>query len=241
MQLFLGQSTQYHDLQRYAGAGLTLKEYLAEPGRLPSIAKLKALRAAAPEGMHFCVSLPVQALLAPDTRVAALRYGLKTIAAVAPDWVLLRTAADFRPSARAQRELTGVVHDLREHTQAKVVWEPRGLWEASQIEAITSPLGIASVTTPERVLREAPPEGDVFLRWRLLGALSRVNEFTVEDVAARLLGADRVFVLAEGERARPLLKTLSETLTELSELEDDEQALPDGEEDPLTSIEDDDE
>lgn len=220
MKLYVGQPTQHHDLERYIKAGFNLWELEAEPGKLPKLAKLSALKERAPEDFKFSVALSPECLLATENAEKALDYALKTIARVHPNWVIVRSNAQFRPGASNERKLTALVERLRAEVPVQAAdchigWEPRGLWVPQSAYRFCQDNDLSLVQDPRTLwLPEELPER-LYLHTDQLGTAQRVSEFAIEDLLEKSVGVDELYFVVRGSSARRFASTLRAGWAEL--------------------------
>jgi uncharacterized protein YecE (DUF72 family) len=210
MDLHVGQAALRGDIARYAER-FDLLELRADPGKLPRAARLRQWKTEVPASFVFSVVLPrVVALLdAKPESEKALADALTAASALGASWLLLQTPPQATPSSRTRRRLAELVERLR-RAERRIAWEPHGLWEDRDAEALADQLGVALVRD---VSRSAAPEGDaVYARMRALGDAGRVRSSAIERVADEIAGRREAFVVIEGHgalRAARLLRELA--------------------------------
>ncbi len=207
MRLHIGQSALHGDIGRYARR-FDLLELRAEPGRLPRPAILRRWRAEVPEGFCFSVMLPrAAASLQPgEARDTALAYALERARALEASWLVLQTPASVMPSVRSRGRLAELVDKLA--GSWRIAWEPRGVWEDDEAEAVAGSLGTHLVRDLTR--REPPAGGVIYTRLLALGEASELRSGAVEALADRLIGREEAWVVVEGRGAARAAKMLHE-------------------------------
>lgn len=208
MRLWVGQSGQSGDLARYA-RGLDLLEVRVDAGRAPKTSRLARMRAQVPEGFVFVVvaSAPVSALAPSD---AELEETLRVSEALGARFLLLRTPPTITPTTRRRGQLRDLVARIGQ--RATVAWEPSGVWEDDDAEALASELGVCLVR--DLTQSDAPAGEVVYTRLRALGHGGRVSAGAVDRVIDRLESATEVLVVVEGKSAPSVARELRAALSD---------------------------
>lgn len=207
MELYVGQAGLRGDIAAYSRR-FNFAELSAEPFSLPRLSRLRGYRRKVPEGFAFSVRLPraVACLEIGASTDEVLSQALAAAEALQAEWLVIGTSAEVTPCARTVGRLADLVGRLPRST-FRVAWEPRGLWEDDQEEALARELDLVLVRDLRRRL---PPFGDIgYTRFLALGAGGRQNDASLHRVLSRLSDYQRAFVVIEGsgaERARDFLR-----------------------------------
>lgn len=230
MQLHVGQAALRGDIARYARR-FDLLELRAEPGKLPRAKVLREWAKAVPPQFVFSIMLPriVGTLDAQPALDAALEGALASADALGAGWLVLQTPASVTPNSRTRRRLAALLERLP-RDKRRVAWDPRGIWEEEETEALAAELGVCLVRD---LSRQPPAPGSAaYCRLVALGEASRVRMGAVEQVFENLSEFDEALVVIEGEGAVRAAQTLRQLAGELrSALADDDEDTGDDEED----------
>jgi len=208
--LFVGQASVQGDIGRYA-QHFNLLEVHTEPGRLPKAAGLRKWVESAGEGFAFSLRVPSRVWSADATESAALiEYVHGVAATLKPAVCLLQTPATATPTTRNKARIAELVERLRSPGVA-VAWEPHGVWEAADLEALAESADVLLV-------RDLSREDDlglgsvVYTRLLALGHATHVRSGVAYDVAAKLAECERAYVVMEGTGAKSAAKIIREHL-----------------------------
>lgn len=212
MDLRIGTSHLRGPLARYAQA-LDLLELRAEPGRLPRLAALRGYRRGAPPGFVFSVLLPrAVGELEPGPELeAGLSFALEVVSALDAAVIVLQTLPSATPSRRTERRIEELLSRLPREGRT-LAWEPRGLWDSEQEEALASRWEVLLVRDLRR--HPAPPGPAVYTRLLGLGTGARLSVDAAEIVAARLAGREVARVVVEGSGAERGAQVMRERLAD---------------------------
>lgn len=188
MRLSVGQTTLKGSFSKYQSQ-LDFLELTADPKRLPSLAKLKEVRAKASEEFVFSVVLTEQALLAGAQAEQRLAYGLRVARTLRARWLVLRTAASFRPSPQNEKQLGAWVESLSAHGFS-IGWEPRGLWEPKQAARAAGNVSVQLVQDAVNF----EPQDITYIRLAGLGATRRMGEALLEKIVRRAASASELYL-----------------------------------------------
>src|SRR5690606_23401277 len=184
LMLFIGQASLSGDITRYA-QNFNLVELLAEPGRLPKAAGLR--KWASSVESEFAFSLRVSGRLwGADAEASAqmVDYVSQVDEILKPKVCLLQTPATATPTTRNRQKLRTLCEQLRQ-PNAKMAWEPRGVWEPLELTSLSNDLGVLLVRDLSR--QEEAPEGDaVYTRLLALGEATHVKSGAAEEVAEKV-------------------------------------------------------
>lgn len=231
MDLYVGQTSLKGDFRRYAKQ-FNYVELLAEPQQLPTLKKVRELANASKGEVAFGV------VLSPsywgEGRATAEAYFKKVVQACDPACVVVRTPPGMRPGATTEKELALLLDAWRgELGQRRLVWEPRGLWQAPMIARVAEQLEVAPAWDLMALPAGGLGGGDAYVRSAALGVAARVNEGRLEQLAEKAVDCSTLHLVVEGKgalRARQLLQAIV----------DDPLAAWDTEEQDATDDEDDD-
>jgi uncharacterized protein YecE (DUF72 family) len=240
MRLHVGTATLRGNVRAYASR-FDLLELRAEKGKLPRRSRLEAMAKEVPEGFVFSVVLPrlVASLEAGERSDEELAFALDAAKALSASWLVIQTEPRVMPSTRTKKALAALVAKLPR--DVRLAWEPRGLWEAAEAEAVAEALDIVLVRD---VSREPAPDGEVvYTRLRALGR-SSLSLGAIERVAEEIADRELACVVLEGDRAVGAAKSLKQIVAELAGEEhagDDEELEEDDELEDDEDFEDDEE
>ncbi|MFO0617763.1 MAG: DUF72 domain-containing protein [Polyangiaceae bacterium] len=178
-------------------------------------ATLKAWRRAVKPAFTFSVVLPRSAGALSDTADARaeLARALKAAAVLEARCVVLETPADVRPT-RANREKLQALLARLTQPSTQVCWEPRGMWETSEVHATARAMGVLAVVDAAR--EPAPATPAIYTRIRALGA-NGVSAKAIARIAEQLRGRRDAWVIVEDRAsAARVRKDLGGALTELA-------------------------
>lgn len=215
MKLYVGQAGFQGSLQRYAQR-LGMVELVAQPDRLPRLAKVQQWARSVPEGFVFSLVAPaeVASLRGGPSADKALQYGHKVCAALGASWWVLRTPPDVTPSATNRERLRVVVQRLRE-SGCRIAWEPAGVWEPAAVRGLAAELRVTPVADLSRYESANAFLDDtrlVYTRLRALGSAARIGAAAAERLAERLRDAEVAYVIVEGGGAGRVAQVLYEEL-----------------------------
>lgn len=178
-------------------------------------ATLRSWRRAVNPAFTFSVVLPKSAGAlsdAPSAR-AELAQALKSAALLEARCLVLETPADVRPTKANREKLRALLERLTQ-PPTHVCWDPRGVWEAAEVQATARALGAIAVI--DAAHEPAPSSPSVYTRLRALGQ-SGVSTKAIARVAEQLRGKRDAWVIVEdrtsGARVR---KELGGALAELA-------------------------
>jgi len=235
MRLHVGTATLRGNVRAYASR-FDLLELRAEKGRLPRRSRLEAMAKEVPEGFVFSLVLPrfVSTLETGERADEELAFALDAARALSASWLVVQTEPRVMPSTRTKKALAALVAKLPR--DLRLAWEPRGLWEAAEAEAVAEALDLVLVRD---VSREPAPDGEaVYTRLRALGR-SSLSLGAIERVAEEIADRELACVVLEGDRAVGAAKSLRQMVAELAgeelgirdDLDDeDDEELDDAEE-----------
>lgn len=197
MRVFVGKAGLRGSIERYAER-FDFLELRAEVGALPRRPRLREWRAAVEDEVAFAVLLPRSVGAFEPTGDAGLEYAIGAADALGARWLVLGTAASFRPTTRNRDRLATLAERLRA-TGHDVAWQPAGVWEEDDVDALSAELGLVAVrdlTTGE------PAEGDVvYTRISRLSGGGRVGVAAAERVGQAVGDRREAFVVIEGDGA----------------------------------------
>ncbi len=211
MTVWIGGAKAIGSFDRYAER-FDLLELRAQEGALPRTSRLAAWASSAPAGFRFAVALPPE--LASLEQGDAARGAHARVAAVAravkAAWIVIRTGAAVRPSARSERGLQRLVAELA-GLAPRTAWEPGGLWEDAHAEEVAGRLGVVRAVD---LARRAPSGSIVYGRISRLGTAGRAGAATADRVAERLRDRDEAYVVVEPKGALGFSRLLRRALEE---------------------------
>ena len=211
--LYVGQASLVGDIARYA-QNFNVVELLAEPGRLPKASGLRKWKTSA--GNEFAFSLRVSARVwqaDEDECNKLVSYVSEVAKILAPKVCLLQTPASATPTPRNRKRLAALCDRLR-YDSAALAWEPRGVWEQSELLAQADDLGVLLVQDLSREF-DPPPGSSVYTRLLALGGASHVRGAAAETVAEKVQDYESVYVIIEGTGARGAGKIIREAVGDL--------------------------
>lgn len=208
MQVIVGQSALVGDFAGYVERFGALE--VAWPiNSAPKAARLERWRAQAPEGFVWSVAFPEDVAAIQDVEPTAERLAetLSVAAALAAQWLLLKTPPAARPQTRVKERLKRF-SELAAQAGRRVVWEPSGLWEARAASDFATELGM---TLAVDLSREAlSPSGVVYTRLRARGRALGENQLL--RLLERLADAEQAIVIVDGRGAEQVQRWLQEEL-----------------------------
>lgn len=202
------------DIAKYAQR-FDMVELRAEAFAATKPATLRAWRRAVNPAFTFSVVLPRSAGALLDTPEAKgeLTRALKAAALLEARCLVLETPAEVRPTKANREKLQAALGRLVQPA-TQVCWEPRGVWEASEIHATAKAMGVLAVV--DATQEPAPQSPAVYTRIRALGQ-SGVSTKAVARVAEQLRGRRDAWVIVEDRSsASRVRKELGGALTELA-------------------------
>lgn len=210
--LFVGQASLQGDIARYA-QHFNLLELHTEPGRLPKPAGLRKWVDAAGDGFAFSLRVPAKVWSADAAEAEVLIEYVHTVAAtLKPVAYLLQTPATATPTARNKARIAELCERLR-RPEIALAWEPRGLWQAAELEEIAESLDVLLVRDLSRD-EEVASGSTVYTRLLALGDATHVRSGVAYDVAEKLAECERAFVVMEGTGAKGAAKIIRENLND---------------------------
>jgi uncharacterized protein YecE (DUF72 family) len=207
-------------MARYARS-FDLLEILGEPGRHPRRPGLLEWRRVVPERFVFSVVVPsaLGSLEHRPDRAESLSHARMVADSLAADWWLVRTPPSVTPSARATRELTALIDELRD--ERRIAWDPRGVWSDEEARRTAEQLGVYLVRDLSREER-SDDRPVVYTRLRALGEGARIGAAAAERLAERLEGCADAYVVVEGAgagRVRQVLREMAGLSSDAGEAE----------------------
>lgn len=208
--LFVGQASVQGDIARYA-QNFNLLEVHTEPGRLPKTAGLRKWVESAGEGFAFSLRVPARMWSADATECAALIEYVKRVAeTLKPAVCLLQTPATATPTTRNKARIVELCERLRLPGVA-LAWEPHGVWEAADLEALAESAEVLLVRDLSR--QEDVELGSVvYTRLLALGDATHVRGGVAFEVAEKLSECEHAYVVMEGTGAKSAAKIIREHL-----------------------------
>ncbi len=218
MQLFIGQTSFKGQFANYARK-LNFLELLAEPHRLPKLARLAQYRTQAPEGFVFSVVLSPVAVQPGAPGKQAVTFGVKVWQALGARWLVLRTPSSFRPSAASERRVAELIEQLTNLgvPKASIAWEARGLWSGASLVRAAAAAGVAAVVDA----RDAAPGEVTYARLLRLGVGARTNTRLTEKLALAFLQSGEAYLAVDGGSALALKREFEELIEELGQADED--------------------
>lgn len=141
--------------------------------------------------------------------------------------VVLRTPMAVTPGSAALKRFMPVLERAKKWAKT-VVWEPSGLWERDAAVALAEPLGVVVAGDP--LHDEMEGDAVVYARLRGLGNDARYSPARLEDLLAKLEGAETAYVIFASDNAWKESATLSRLAGTLAEGDDGEEEDEEGEE-----------
>lgn len=210
--LFVGQAALQGDIARYA-QHFNLLELLAERGRLPKPARLAEWRHGVGEAFAFSLRLPRRVWEADAGELNELvSHAARVGELLRAEVCLLQTPASATPTERNRQRLARLCDELRS-LGTRLAWEPHGLWQRDELEALADELGVLLVRDLSRDDQQAHGS-TVYTRLLALGDATRVRSGAAYQVAEKLADCERAYVVMEGTGARSAAKILRESSLE---------------------------
>jgi uncharacterized protein YecE (DUF72 family) len=208
--LFVGQASLQGDIARYA-QHFNLLELHTEPGRLPKPAGLRKWVDSVGDGFAFSLRVPAKIWSADDAESETLIDYVHTVAGtLKPAVCLLQTPATATPTARNKARIAELCQRLRK-PETLLAWEPRGIWQADELEELADSLDVLLVRDLSRD-EEVALGSTVYTRLLALGDATHVRSGVAFDVAEKLADSERAFVVMEGTGAKGAAKIMRENL-----------------------------
>lgn len=208
--LFVGQASLQGDIAKYA-QHFNLLELHTEPGRLPKPAGLRKWVDGAGVGFAFSLRVPAKVWNADNAESDALINYVHTVAAtLKPAACLLQTPATATPTARNKARIAELCERLR-RPDTELAWEPRGIWQPEELEELAESLSVLLVRDLSRDEEEVSSP-TVYTRLLALGDATHVRSGVAYDLAEKLAGCERAFVVMEGTGAKGAAKILRENV-----------------------------
>ena len=193
MQLFVGLSSHQGSIKRYA---FDILELLVSAS-FPKNRTLRQMRDERPE-LKFSLRLHPEVALAGPTHPDVARTA-EAREALGASAIVLSTPPKFSPTERNRAALREFAQVLGSPT-CSLAWEPKGVWNAEEIDALCSEHAMIPVRD---LTREDTPAGPtVYTRLLALGSGARVSQHATEMLAARLEGRETAYVIIEVRGAR---------------------------------------
>ena len=222
MRLHVGTDSLRGDIAAYAKR-FDMLELLTEKGRLPRVARLAEMRRAVSDGFLFSLRLP-KSLVGLEWNAeaeAGLAYVMDVADVLGAEILVLQTPPSVMPSARTRRRLVELAARLPK--QRTLAWEPRGLWQEEDSEAVALEMGAVLVRDVSR--EPAPPGATLYTRLRALGR-SGVSLDAIARTAEAVVSSALACVVIEGDgaaRAASSLRQLVGEALEEAALEDEDE------------------
>ena len=118
--------------------------------------------------------------------------------------------ATATPTARNKGRIAELCERLR-RPETLLAWEPRGIWQADELEELAENLGVLLVRDLSRD-EEAALGSTVYTRLLALGDATHVRSGVAYDLAEKLAECEQAFVVMEGTGAKGAAKILRENL-----------------------------
>jgi hypothetical protein len=151
----------------------------------------------------------------PKTSAGA-KWLIESGTALAADAIVVSTGADLTPGPRDRERLARWAGHLLSRSQRPVVWQPGGLWESEDAEALATSLGLVCAFDP---LEGPAPAGPIaYARVRALGARARLGDGLLRSVVDVLseASAETVYLAIEAEDAVRKARRTSDILEALA-------------------------
>jgi uncharacterized protein YecE (DUF72 family) len=188
---FQGAQAEY--LERFR-----MVEIQGDASPAPKIATLRKWRAGAPKDFVFTLAEPLGDWTAIAPRVEAL----------AAEVLLVRTPTSFTPTAANREALARFVASVE--TNARLAWEPLGLWQRGEIERVSEELDLIPCIDPIQHKEPLTRDGVAYYRVRGLGGPIGERELGRVVMACEDLG-EVFIVFARDADAMAFLQLLAES------------------------------
>lgn len=180
----------------------------------PKPGTLRAWRKAVNPAFTFSVVMPreIGALEGGPKVDRIIKSALKLATVVQARCIVVETPPEVRPTKTNRDKLKALFTKLAVPS-VQLCWEPRGLWEPSEIKATAKTLGVVPVLDATR--DTLPPGASVYTRVRALGR-SGVSEKAIAHLAEQLHGRRDAWIVVEDRRSAARVKAgISGALSEL--------------------------
>lgn len=163
---------------------------------LPKPSKLRSWRREVPPTFAFSVVLPsiVSSLKPSAAADDALARSLETAKTLQARCIVLVTPPDVTPTPLNRKRLAELVAKLPKDV-VFLGWEPRGVWDLDEADALARQLGLSIIVD---ATRDLPRKGNiVYTRLRGIGGATRLSAPAIERARQGLAGRREVFVVVE--------------------------------------------
>jgi uncharacterized protein YecE (DUF72 family) len=176
-------------------------------------ATLQRWRAAVSGSFVFSLVLP-QAIT--ELRVGreadqALELSLETARLLQASVIVIATPLSVTPTPTNRKKLEALVSKLP-HDVVRLAWEPSGIWELDDAQAVASSLGVILVADAAR--EQLPPGPIAYTRLRGLGDARRVSADRLDRVLRNLHGRRDAFVVIETDQAGRVARELRDGIAQ---------------------------
>ncbi len=202
----IGKRSFQGALERYASRFDLLEVRPGASAKLRSVT-LRKWRRSVPASFVFSTVLPatVAELRPGEEAEADLESALEVARELQSPVIVIQTPMSVTPTATNRKRLEALVAKLP-HDVVRLAWEPSGLWEPEDTQAIAANLGLI-------VVRDAACEtlgaGAVaYTRLRGLGEASRLGPSRMERVIKSLRSRREAYVVVETDQAQRVAKSI---------------------------------
>ncbi len=131
--------------------------------------------------------------------MAAWRETLGFAKALSPKFILLQTPATFTPTDKHRERIEYFARELAPLSQAKIAWQPHGLWEPETTIPWTRSLGLVPVFDPFADIELPPGRGTAyFYLYQRRGLRARFHDFDMEELLEKCEPYQRAFMVFRG-------------------------------------------
>jgi uncharacterized protein YecE (DUF72 family) len=176
-------------------------------------ATLQRWRASVSGSFVFSVVLPqlITELRPGRATDEALEFSLETARLLQASVIVIATPISITPTAANRKRLEALVTKLP-HDVVRLAWEPSGIWELEDAQAVAASLGVILVADAAR--EQLPPGPIAYTRLRGLGDARRLSADRLDRVISNLRGRRDAFVVIETDQASRVVRELRDGIAQ---------------------------
>lgn len=197
-RLHIGKRSFENDLEKYARR-YDFVEVRPDTSAPLRAATLKRWRNAVPSSFLFSVVLPSAATQLRPGREAddALEHALEVARLLEAPVIVIPTPISVTPTATHRKRIEELVTKLP-HDVVCLAWEPSGVWEMHDAQALAAKIGVTLVADATR--ETLAPGPIAYTRLRGLGDARRASASRIEKALDSLSDRREAFVVVETEQ-----------------------------------------
>ena len=219
MKVFAGCVSERLPFEKYAKALPFVELALRTP--LPKLNKLRSWRQSMPNDLKVSVVIPTGCYCTKEEVFASKQIASEEVTwlveaatSTQANFLIFVTPAKFGPGVQDRQRMKAFVDDLKTKVDAKLVWEPKGMWEIEAAAEFAKELDII-VAVDLLGKDKAPRSNTMYIREHAMGLRQRFGDSAIYDIIENLYEAkpEEAYIALDSDRsfdeAKNFLKVLS--------------------------------